>query len=79
MHSMLSLRACCIWVIRHTDHELVSVIASLPNPAEYLTRTLNRHRERSVAIHDFWLHGLPRFARSDEVFVYGWLAMTISN
>jgi hypothetical protein len=27
---------------------------------------LNRHRERSVAIHDFALHGLPHFVRNDE-------------
>ncbi len=30
-----------------------------------------RHCERSEAIHDFQLHGLPRFARSDEVSVQG--------
>jgi hypothetical protein len=47
------------------------VIASHPNPARYRTPTLNkkhRHREeRSVAaIHEFRLHGLPRFARNDS-------------
>jgi len=30
-----------------------------------------RHCERSDAIHDFRLHGLPRFARNDEVSVHG--------
>ena len=38
----------------------------------------SRHCERSEAIHDFRLHGLPRFARSDEpkqpapLLVLGW-------
>ena len=44
-----------------------------------------RHCERSEAIHDSGLHGLPRYARSDGDFVhgpcavstgFGWLAMT---
>jgi excinuclease ABC subunit A len=30
-----------------------------------------RHYERSEAIHDFRLHGLPRFARSDDTSVQG--------
>jgi hypothetical protein len=35
--------------------------------ARYRTWTMNRHRERSVAIHDFRLHGLLHCVRNDDV------------
>ena len=55
-------------------------------PLALLSMNTYRHCEQSEAIHDFRMHGLPRYARSDGDFVhgscavsgrYGWLAMTV--
>jgi len=49
------------------DVKYLSVIAGPPYPARYRTRTSNRHREQSVAIHDFRLHGLLHCVRNDGI------------